>query len=131
MEISQEVSDVKPNPDDALTPTIQQRKINSTVAIQSGETVVLGGLIKENDSFTSSGIPGLHKIPILGFLFGSTNDDRSRTELVVLITPRAVQGATDARRITDEFRDKMESLKPETEENKNDEKSEPSASTTQ
>ncbi len=119
MEISQEVSDVKPNPDDALTPTIQQRKINSSVAIQSGETVVLGGLIKENDSFTSSGVPGLHKIPILGLLFGQTTDDRSRTELVVLITPRAVQGAAEAREITQEFRDKMESLKPETKEAKN------------
>ncbi len=82
MEISQEVSDVDPNPLDPLTPTIQQRKINSTVAIQSGETVVLGGLIKENDSFTSSGVPVLNKIPVLGFLFGQTTDDRSRTELV-------------------------------------------------
>ncbi len=131
MEISQEVSDAVPNPRDPLTPTIQQRRINSTVAIQSGETVVLGGLIRENDSSTSSGIPGLQNIPILGFLFGQTTDDRSRTELVVLITPRAVQGATDARRITDEFRDKMESLKPETEGNKNNENREPSVSTTQ
>ena len=119
MEISQEVSDVDPNPVDPLTPTIQQRKINSTVAIQSGETVVLGGLIKENDSFTSSGIPGLHKIPILGLLFGQTTDDRSRTELVVLITPRAVQGAAEAHEITEEFRNKMESLKPESKEANN------------
>ncbi len=120
MEISQEVSDVDPNPVDPLTPTIQQRKINSTVAIQSGETVVLGGLIKENDSFTSSGIPVLSRIPVLGFLFGQTADDRSRTELVVLITPRAVQGAAEAREITQEFRDKMESLKPKAKEAKNE-----------
>ncbi|MDH3414421.1 MAG: type II secretion system secretin GspD, partial [Gammaproteobacteria bacterium] len=131
MEISQEVSDVTPNAEAPELPTIQQRKINSTVAIQSGETVVLGGLIKENDSFTSSGIPGLHKIPILGFLFGQTTDDRSRTELVVLITPRAVQGADEARQITNEFRDKMESLKPANEDNKNDDDSEQSSGTKQ
>ncbi len=131
MEISQEVSDVTPNPTDPLTPTIQQRKINSTVAIQSGETVVLGGLIKENDSFTSSGLPGLRKIPVLGLLFGQTTDDRSRTELVVLITPRAVQGADEARKITDEFRDKMESLKSENEDNKNGDNSEQRTGTTQ
>lgn len=112
MEISQEVSDVVPNPTDPLTPTIQQRKINSTVAIQSGETVVLGGLIRESDSSSSSGIPGLHNLPLIGLLFGQDSDDRRRTELVVLITPRAVQGATQARDITNEFRDKMESLKP-------------------
>lgn len=115
MEISQEVSDVKPNPTDPLTPTIQQRKINSTVAIQSGETVVLGGLIRETNSLSSSGIPGLHNLPIIGLLFGQDSDDRRRTELVVLITPRAVQGAVQARDITNEFRDKMESLKPSSE----------------
>ncbi len=131
MEISQEVSDVTPNPTDPLTPTIQQRKINSTVAIQSGETVVLGGLIRENDSFTSSGIPGLYNIPIIGFLFGQTTDDRSRTELVVLITPRAVQGAEEAREITNEFRDKMESLKPENKDKKDDDKPKQSTGATQ
>jgi general secretion pathway protein D len=112
MEISQEVSDVAPNPADPLTPTIQQRRINSTVAIQSGETVVLGGLIRENDSQTQTGIPGLNKLPIVGFLFGATSDERKRTELVVLITPRAVQGAMESRTITNEFRATMDSLKP-------------------
>ncbi|MDH3314422.1 MAG: type II secretion system secretin GspD [Gammaproteobacteria bacterium] len=131
MEISQEVSDVSPNPDAPLAPTIQQRKINSTVAIQSGETVVLGGLIRENDSFTSSGIPGLYNIPIIGFLFGQTSDERSRTELVVLITPRAVQGAEEARQITNEFRDKMESLKPENKDKKVDDKPKQSTGTMQ
>ncbi len=48
MEIKQEVSDVAPGSAGSLTPTIQQRKINSSVAVQSGETIVLGGLIREN-----------------------------------------------------------------------------------
>ncbi|HSS63229.1 MAG TPA: type II secretion system secretin GspD [Gammaproteobacteria bacterium] len=112
LELSQEVSNVS-STSPSLTPTISQRKINSTVAIQSGETVVLGGLIRENDNVSSSGIPGLHNIPIVGFLFGQDSDNRERTELVVLITPRAVQGAAEAHEITEEFRDKMESLKPE------------------
>jgi general secretion pathway protein D len=114
MEISQEVSDVSPNPANPLTPTIQQRRINSTVAVQSGETVVLGGLIRENDSFTQTGIPGLNQLPLIGWLFGATSDERKRTELVVLITPRVVQGRTQARKITNEFRAKMNSLKPST-----------------
>jgi len=111
MEIEQEVSDVAPG-SAALTPTIQRRRINSMVAIESGETVVLGGLIRENQSSLRSGIPFLYQLPIVGHLFGSTNNDGRRTELVVLITPRSVQGANESRRITEEYRNKMESLKP-------------------
>lgn len=112
MEIEQEVSDVAPNSGNSLTPTIQQRKINSTVAVQSGETVVLGGLIRENKSESESGVPGLSKVPVLGFLFGATNDTSRRTELVILITPRAVRDPSVSRQITEEFRERMESLKP-------------------
>ncbi len=115
MEVSQEVSDVAPGTGDSLTPTIQQRRINSTVAVQSGETVVLGGLIRENDQLSRSGLPLLSRLPVIGALFGQTTKDRRRTELVVLITPRAVRGADEAREITNEFRDKMESLRPLTE----------------
>ncbi|MDX1431235.1 MAG: hypothetical protein R3286_02185, partial [Gammaproteobacteria bacterium] len=99
-------------PADSLTPTISQRKITSTVAVQSGQTVVLGGLIREQKSLSRSGVPGLYNLPILGPLFGSTSDDQNRTELVVLITPRAVRNSGDAQRVTEEFRNKMESLRP-------------------
>lgn len=112
MEVEQEVSNVAPGDANTLTPTIQQRKIASTVAVQSAETVVLGGLIKENKSEVASGIPGLYQLPVVGKLFGTETDQASRTELVVLITPRAVRGVEDARDVTDEFRRKMESLKP-------------------
>ncbi|NIR28413.1 MAG: type II secretion system secretin GspD [Gammaproteobacteria bacterium] len=115
MEVSQEVSDVAPGTGESLTPTIQQRRITSTVAVQSGETVVLGGLIRENDQFSRSGLPLLSRLPLIGALFGQTTRDRRRTELVVLITPRAVRDADEARQITEEFRGKMESLRPLTE----------------
>lgn len=112
MELEQEVSDVAPGSSGSLTPTIQQRKINSTIAIRSGETVVLGGLIRENKNRFDAGVPGLSRIPGLGWLFKTSTDSARRTELVVLITPTAVQDATAAERITEEFRRKMESLKP-------------------
>ena len=112
MEVAQEVSDVAPGSTGSLTPTIQQRRINSTVAVQSGETVVLGGLIRENKNLSESAVPGLSRIPGLGWLFGSETDSARRTELVVLITPRAVRDAGAARRITEEFRRKMRGLKP-------------------
>ena len=112
MEVEQEVSNVAAGTGNTLTPTIQQRKITSTVAIDSGDTVVLGGLIRENTSVNQSGIPGLHRLPLVGPLFGSTTQDQRRTELVVLITPRAVQNRDSARRITEEFRRKMRVLQP-------------------
>ncbi|MCH9670915.1 MAG: type II secretion system secretin GspD [Gammaproteobacteria bacterium] len=111
MEVEQEVSNVAPGTGNSLTPTIQQRKISSTVAVASGETVVLGGLIRENNAVTKGGFPLLHTVPVVGALFGTTSHDTSRTELVVLITPRAIGDRDEARRITDEFRTKMESLK--------------------
>jgi general secretion pathway protein D len=112
MDVQQEVSDVAPGTGASLTPTIQQRKINSTVAVQSGQTVVLGGLIRENRSESRSGLPVLYRIPVLGSLFGGTSEVARRTELVVLITPRVVRNAAQAGKITREFREKMRSLRP-------------------
>jgi general secretion pathway protein D len=61
---------------------------------------------------TKSGIPSLHRLPVIGSLFGQTTNDHRRTELVVLITPRAVRDSAEARSITEEFRSKMQSLRP-------------------
>lgn len=113
MEVQQEVSNVAPGTaTGSLTPTIQTRKISSTVAVQSGQTVVLGGLIRENKNQSKSGLPWLYSLPVLGPLFGSTRNEHRRTELVVLITPRAVNNARDAEAVTNEFRRKMKSLQP-------------------
>jgi len=114
MDVEQEVSQVADESADSttLTPTISKRSITTSVAVQSGQTVVLGGLIREQKVLSRSGIPGLYNLPIIGPLFGTTSDDQVRTELVVLITPRAVRNAADAAQVTDEFRNKMESLRP-------------------
>jgi general secretion pathway protein D len=113
MEIIQEVSDAEITTTSGIdAPTIKLRQIESTVAINSGETLVLGGLIAEKDDLKESGIPGLYKIPVIGKLFGQTSDLSERRELVVLITPRVVLNSTDARQITDEFRRKLRRLPP-------------------
>lgn len=92
------------------SPTIQKREIESSVAIQSGETIVLGGLIKEDNTNNTSGVPFLHEIPLIGPLFGGTTRNKDRSELVVLITPRVVSSRQDAQSITDEFRRKLSSI---------------------
>jgi general secretion pathway protein D len=113
MEIKQEVSQaLETTVSNIDSPTIQQRQITSTVAINSGETIVLGGLIQDIESKAGTGIPILKNLPLIGKLFGTTNDTARRTELIVLITPHVVRNNNDARKITDEFRRKLRSLPP-------------------
>ena len=93
-------------------PTISQRELATQVAVQSGQTVLLGGLIQQDEGTSDSGVPVLSRIPVLGRLFGSTSRTHNRTELIVLITPRVITSADDARQITDEYQQKFESLAP-------------------
>lgn len=111
MEIKQEVSNAVQTTTSSLdAPTIQQREIESVVAINSGETIVLGGLIQDSKTNNESGIPVLYKIPLIGKLFGQTTNELRRTELLVLLTPRVVRDKNEARDITDEFRRKLKGL---------------------
>jgi len=89
------------------SPTIQTREITSSIAVQSGEVIVLGGLIKEDNTNNKSGVPFLHTLPLIGPLFGSTTNNKDRTELVILITPRVVQTKQDSRLVTNEFKRKL------------------------
>jgi general secretion pathway protein D len=82
------------------------------VGVQSGQTVLLGGLIRQDESKDDTGIPGLNRIPLVGRLFGSTDRRRSRSELIVLITPHVIGSSDDAKHITDEYQAKFESLAP-------------------
>jgi general secretion pathway protein D len=111
LDIVQEVSDVVTTTTSTInSPTIQNRSLLSTVTIESGETVMLGGLIRERAEDTKSGIPILHEIPVIGALFGATNQSASRTELVVLIRPVIVESAEDGRVVTANLKQKFLTL---------------------
>lgn len=106
LDISQEVS----RPGTATggaNPPIDKSTISTIISAQDGETVVLGGLIQENDTSGRSGVPLLSSIPVVGSLFGATNMNNSRKELILLITPRVAHGRQDTLRISKEFRDRM------------------------
>ena len=108
LEITQDVNDVDNTTTSTIdSPTIIQRRITTSVAVQSGETVVLGGLIRNNESQSESGIPGLRKIPGLGRLFSSKTTNTVRTELLVLITPTAISNVAEARVATEEMKRKL------------------------
>jgi general secretion pathway protein D len=112
MSIEQEASLIAKSAEPTLTPTIQQRRISSSVAVQSGETVVLGGLIQDSRDRKESGVPLLRRIPGLGFFFGAKENDKSRTELLVLITPRAVRNQREVRDVTNEMRKRLRAVIP-------------------
>jgi len=114
LDLSQEVSEINKAVDPRTQPggnaQFIRRKIESTVTVQSGETLVLGGLIDENKSTADSGIPFLKDMPVLGALFGTTSDTTDRTELIVLLTPKAVRDQGEARAVTKEFRERLKQL---------------------
>jgi general secretion pathway protein D len=113
MEVEQEVSQAPSTVGaDPLTPRIRTRKINSIVAVNSGDTIILGGLIQDNRDRSESGVPWVHKLPFLGPAFGTKADNQDRTELIVLITPRAVSNSTAALQVTEEFRRRLQKLIP-------------------
>ena len=108
MEIKQIVSNAKPSTTGVTTTvTIAKKEIESSVAVHDGETIVLGGLIDDNNSLGNAGIPYLQDIPWIGPLFGGRTLNRTKTELVVLITPRVVKSKQDSRLISDEFKRKL------------------------
>ena len=104
MDINQEVTDVGQVDAATRQRSFLQRAISSRVAVRSGETVVLGGLIRDNTSRGKTGVPWLQDIPVLGGLFRTTSRTNNRTELVVLITPRALQNDEQLRAVSDEMR---------------------------
>lgn len=109
LDINQIVTDVA-SASQSLTPVFMQRQINSKVAVRSGETLVLGGLIKDSAENRKSGVPLLSAIPVVGALFGNHANNAQRTELLVIITPRVLRSDEDARAVSRELRDRMRGL---------------------
>jgi len=115
LDIAQEVSDVIPQTAaEALiqSPSFSERKLSTSVAVEDGETIVLGGLIKNEVQKTSNRIPLLGDIPYFGALFGSTGKEVTRTELLIMLTPRVIRTPVDADAITAELKAKMEQAPP-------------------
>ena len=111
LEIEQEISNVVNPGQQTLTPTIAQRRIHSTVAVTSGQTVLLGGLISEEQDNSKEGIPGLNQIKYLGDLLGNTSKSRNRQEIIVFIRPVVVRNGVDQQAVTQEFRERLETMR--------------------
>lgn len=111
LRVVQEVSDATTTQTSKIdSPTIQTRKFESTLAVQSGETAALAGLMRDRRESGASGMPGLRKVPLLGKLFQRDVNKNRRTELLVLITPRVVRDPGEMRAVTNDLREKLQSF---------------------
>jgi general secretion pathway protein D len=113
LDVDQEVSDVAQTTSSTIdSPTINDRHLVSSIQVQDGETIALGGLIREDTNDTKGGIPVLSDIPVVGPLFRSTSRSKGRTELLVLLSPRLIKNTNDARAMTEDLRSRIQGLKP-------------------
>jgi general secretion pathway protein D len=108
LDIEQEISNVSPtSAANSLTPTVSQRKVKSSIAVQSGQTVLLAGLISDTENITRPGIPLLDELPGLGQIFAHKDKTVGRTELIIFIRPQIIRDAVDANVVAEELRSKM------------------------
>ena len=91
---------------------IDTRRLKTEAAIQSGDTIMLAGLISDGVDRGSSGVPGLSRIPVIGGLFGTQRSGTNREEVIVLLTPTILRNPLEARDLTDEYGRRFRALEP-------------------
>jgi general secretion pathway protein D len=93
-----------------LYPSFFKRVVQTSLTVEHGQTIVLGGLIRENKSKGTSGIPCLARLPIFGPIFGQRRDALDKTELIILLTPNVIVSLDEVDSVTDGFKTKVESV---------------------
>jgi general secretion pathway protein D len=107
LDVEQEISNVSTATATSLTPTVSERKVKSSISVANGQTVLLAGLISEQQNKTRSGIPLLDQIPGLGDGFSNQDNKKTRTELIIFIRPQIIRDGTDAHFVAEELRSKL------------------------
>jgi len=107
LEVEQEISSVQPTANSTLTPTVAERRVKSSISVASGQTVLLAGLISEQQNGGRNGIPLLNEIPGLGDAFSHQDKKGTRTELIIFIRPQIIRDGTDAHHVAEELRSKL------------------------
>jgi general secretion pathway protein D len=107
LDVEQEISNVAAGSAGSLTPTVSQRRVKSSIAVASGQTVLLAGLISERSETSRSGLPLVDQLGEFGKLFGGNNKSAQRTELIIFIRPQIIRDGVDAMRVAEELRTKL------------------------
>ncbi len=110
MDVSQEVSEQSENVsvgENDSRPSFFKRSVKTSLTVKHGQTIVIGGLIRENRNAGFAGVPCLGNVPVLQYLFGKKSDSSDKTELIILITPRVIATLEDVDAVTEEFKSKV------------------------
>jgi general secretion pathway protein D len=107
IEVEQEISNVTAAAAATLTPTVAERKVKSSISVANGQTVLLAGLISEQQNGDRNGIPALDEIPIFGDAFSTQHKKGTRTELIIFIRPQIIRDGSDAHNVAEELRSKV------------------------
>jgi general secretion pathway protein D len=107
LDVEQIISNVSPATAASLTPTVSERKVKSSISVATGQTVLLAGLISEQQNNTRNGIPLLDQIPGLGDAFSHQDKKKTRTELIIFIRPQIIRDSMDAHYVAEELRSKL------------------------
>ena len=110
LKISQELSEAQPNADGQVsqTPTILNRQISTSLTLRDGGSLLMGGLIAENQSDGQRGIPGIAKVPVVGRLFRSETLNVNRTELIILVIPYVIADHAEGWELTKRVKEELE-----------------------
>jgi general secretion pathway protein D len=107
LDVEQEISNVPTTSANSLTPTVSERRVKSSISVANGQTVLLAGLISEQQSGSRNTIPVLDQIPGLGDAFGHQDNATKRTELIIFIRPQIIRNGSDAHIVAEELRSKL------------------------
>ncbi len=107
LDVEQEISNVSPTSVQSLTPTVSERRVKSSISVATGQTVLLAGLISEQQDGNRNGIPLLDEIQGLGNAFSHQDKKGTRTELIIFIRPQIIRNGSDAHQVAEELRSKL------------------------
>ena len=112
MDVSQEVSKPKLNVTSGIeSPIITNRIAETSLVVQDGQTIVIGGLIQDSAEGSESGVPYLSAIPLIGWLFGTTKSADSKTELILFLTPHVIANFEEVDLVTNEMKSKLNNIR--------------------
>jgi general secretion pathway protein D len=112
MMIDQDVSKPEaPSAGGIQSPSFTRRSFSTQVTVQDGDTIAIGGFIQESTGTSSSGVPFLHRLPVLGAAFGGKSMNKARTELVIFLTPRVIYDTNQVIDATDEIKSNLKKLR--------------------
>jgi general secretion pathway protein D len=93
------------------TPAFDQQVVQTQITLQDGDTIAIGGTIKDAATLTTSGIPYLSRLPVVGALFGSKVEGHARSELIIFMTPHVIYDETNLIEASDELVNRLKKLR--------------------